>query len=133
MTCRPFDISALARAINARRIACARERGETVPITSAMSRILENDREYVPYRSRIARKRGGPARNPRIATLVEIAAALDTTVGALLGETPYRMGVWERRELRRIVLTLTRLFELDAPEVRSSAATRGIAHGRTAE
>lgn len=89
-----------------------------------MSRILENDSEYVSYRPRKAQKRVHPARNPGIGTVVEIAAALDTTVGALLGEPQYRIGIAERRAIRRVLACLTVLLDLDAPEVRQAGAVR---------
>lgn len=88
-----------------------------LPITSSLSRILENDDEYVPYRTRSGEKRRAPATNPGIATIVSIAAALGTTVGDLLGERPYRVSTADRRKLRDFVRWLTVLFELDAPDL----------------
>lgn len=109
-----FDIVALAKTINRRR----REFNERHPerpvaITPAMSRILENDDSYVPSRRRTARKRRRAAAvNPSIATVMEIAAALDTTVGDLLGEPAYRITRADRRRLREIVDYLNALFDL---------------------
>ena len=109
-----FDIVALAKAINRRRQEYnERHPNKPVPITPAMSRILENDDSYVPYRRRIARlRRRTAAVNPSIATVVEIASALETTVGNLLGEPAYRITLADRRRLREIVAYLTTLFDL---------------------
>jgi hypothetical protein len=113
-----FDIRTLARTINRRREQYNREHPDRpLPITSALSRILENDDQYVPYRARAGNKRRQPAVNPGIATLVEIAAALDTTVGDLLGERAFRVTTAERRKLREVVRWLTTLFDLDAPDL----------------
>lgn len=82
-----FDVIALAKRINQRREEFNRLYPNTpVRITSAMSRILENDPDYVPYRRRAGTRRRQPSRNPTVRTLVEIADALGTTVGDLLGE-----------------------------------------------
>jgi len=113
-----FDVVALARAIRLRREARIRE-GWPVPITPAMSRILERDLEYVPYRQRKEdRARKYAACNPAIGTVMEIADLLDTTVGALLGERAYRIGTMERRTIRSVLLYLVEVLDLDAPEVR---------------
>ena len=113
-----YDIKALARTINRRREEYnQRHPDHPLPITSALSRILENDEEYVPYRSRAGNKRRRPAANPGIATLVEIATQLGTTVGDLLGEPTHRMTTYERRKLREFVRWLTALFDLDAADL----------------
>jgi hypothetical protein len=118
-----YDIRALAKAINRRREEYNRRHPEQpLPITSALSRILENDDEYVPYRTRAGNKQRRPAVNPGIATLVQIAAQLGTTVGDLLGERAYRMTTVERRKLRDVVRWLTALFDLDAPELDEPAS-----------
>jgi len=116
---REFDIVALAKRINQRREEYNRlHRQNPVAITPAMSRILENDEEYIPYRSRTkGRKRRPPAMNPTISTLVEIAAALETTVGDLLREPAYRVTVADRRRIRDFVRYLTMLFDLDSAEL----------------
>jgi hypothetical protein len=85
-----------------------------VPITPAMSRILENDEDYVPYRQRKAvRVRRYHAKNPAIGTVVEIAAALDTTIGDLLGERAHRITKADRDRIKVIILYLAKLFELE--------------------
>jgi hypothetical protein len=113
-----YDIRALARTINRRREEYNRRHpDQPLPITPALSRILENDDDYVPYRTRTGNKRRPPIVNPGIATLVEIAAQLGTTVGDLLGERAYRVTTIERRKLREFVRWMTVLFDLDAPEL----------------
>jgi hypothetical protein len=113
-----YDIKALARTINRRREEYNQKHpDQPLPITSALSRILENDEEYVPYRMRADNKRRRPAVNPGIATLVEIATQLGTTVGDLLGERAYRVTTNERRKLREFVQWLTALFDLDAADL----------------
>jgi len=111
----PFDIRALAKAINRRRMELQRARPQrVVAVTSVMSRILENDEEYEPYRHRKSvRARRYASKNPEIGSLVVIAAALDTTVGALLGERAYRITNADRERVREFVRYLARLFELD--------------------
>jgi hypothetical protein len=113
-----YDIRALARTINRRREEYNRRHPDgPLPITPAMSRILENDEEYVPYRTRSERKQRPPVSNPGVFTIAEIATALGTTVGDLLGEPAYRVTLNERRRLRDFVRWLTSLFDLDAPEL----------------
>ena len=110
-----FDIRALARTIHQRREEYNRRHPDRpLPITPALSRILENDDEYVPYRSRADNKRRPPATNPGIATLVQIAAALDTTVGDLLGERAYRISNEDRRRIRDFIQWLNALLNLDS-------------------
>ena len=120
-----YDIRTLAKTINRRREEHNRRHPDRpLPITSALSRILENDEDYVPYRMRAGTKRRRPAVNPGIGTLVKIASALDTTVGDLLGERPYRVTAAERRKLRDFVRWLTALFDLDSPDL--NEPSRGV-------
>jgi len=101
-----FDIRALAKAINRRRAELERA-DRRVPITPVLSRILEADPDFTPYRPRKkVRVRNCQSKNPTIGSLVEIAASLDTTVGALLGERAYRI----TNEDRRRVLEFVRRF-----------------------
>jgi hypothetical protein len=112
---RGFDIKAVARTINRRREEYNRRHPEKpVPITPSLSRILENDDDYVPYRNRSRSKQRRPAMNPGIATLVEIADALGTTVGDLLGERPYRISSEDRRRIRDFVRWLSALLDLES-------------------
>lgn len=106
-----FDIKALAKAINRRREEYNRlHPARPVRITPAMSRILENDENYIPSRRRMTRKRRAPAANPSIRTLVSIARALDTTVGDLLGEQICQMPPADRQHVLHVVHYLTGLL-----------------------
>jgi hypothetical protein len=58
----------------------------SVPIDDTLSRILEQVPEYQPARRRSEKRRARPLLNPGIFTVQRIAAALETTVGDLLGE-----------------------------------------------
>jgi len=105
-----FDIVALAKRINQRREEFNRLHPERpVRLTSAMSRILTNDPDYLPYRERDAAKKQRPVLNPTIATLVQIAASLDTTVGDLLGE-PFPIAPADRRKMADFMAALDRLL-----------------------
>ena len=108
---RPFDVVALAKRIG-QRIEQLDEAnpGQRVRITPAMSRILENDPDYLPYRKRAPSKRQRPVTNPSACTLVEIASALGTTVGDLLGE-PWPMSPAERGMLARTVYIIRQLID----------------------
>ena len=109
---RPFDIVALAKRIEQRRREYSRlHSGAPVRITPAMSRILENDPDYVPYRQREAAKKQQPVRNPTVRTLVQIAATLGTTVGDLLGEPmPRPLAPMELAKLRAAIRTLEKII-----------------------
>lgn len=110
MPLRSFDVRALAKAINRRRQEYNRLHPERpVAVTPAMSRILENDDEYVPYRERTARQRR-PVTDPRISTIVEIARRLGTTVGDLLGEAPLRLSPAERHRIKECLETISRII-----------------------
>lgn len=109
-----FDIGRLAKAINRRRAELERT-DRRVTITPAMSRILENDEDYIPFRQRKpVRARQYRAKNPAIGTVVEIAAALNTSVGNLLSERAYRITNADRERVRDFIRYLSALFELDA-------------------
>ena len=79
-------------------------------ITPAMSRILENDDEYVPSRRRTPGKRRRPATNPSIRTIVNIARALGTTVGDLLGEPTTHLSPADRQRVIEFARYLTSLL-----------------------
>ena len=107
---RSFDIVALAKRVNQRREEWNRlHPGRAVQITPAMSRILENDPEYIPARRRNPTKRRRAARNPSIGTLVQIAAALGTTVGDLLGETGWQLSDRDAFMLRSMLAVLEKI------------------------
>lgn len=106
---RSFDIVALAKRINKRREEHNRlHPGRRLRIDERLSRILANDPDYLPYREPVDGKRQRATRNPTIATLVEIANALDTTVGDLLGE-PWPIGPAERKLMSEFVRVVDQL------------------------
>ncbi|HEX2123572.1 MAG TPA: hypothetical protein VHL59_18225 [Thermoanaerobaculia bacterium] len=113
------DMRELARRIHHRWLEYRRRHpGMSVPINDTLSRILEHDPAYRPQRRRAARKERQPLRNPGVFTLKEIANALETTVGDLLGEPGYVsmrdvVSRRERRTLRDAVLLLRDLFDLE--------------------
>src|ERR1041384_2615505 len=102
-----FDIVALAKRINQRREEWNRlHPGRRVRVSSAMSRILANDPDYLPYRESDAAKKQRPVGNPTVRTLVQIAATLGTTVGDLLGEPMPPLSPNERAVLARAVYVI---------------------------
>jgi hypothetical protein len=106
-----FDIKALAKAINRRRLEHDRlHPARPIRITPALSRILENDDEYIPYRRRSTSKHRRAAKNPSIRTLVDIARALNTTVGDLLDEPTFPISPADRRRMLDFAAYLTSLF-----------------------
>ena len=106
-----FDIKTVAKAINRRRQEHNRLHPERpVRITPAMSRILENDDDYMPYRERTRGKRQRPVTNPTLKTMVSIARALETTVGDLLGEPPIHFPPADRQRVIEFVRYLTSLL-----------------------
>jgi len=113
------DIRALARRVHRRWTEYKRRHpGMSIPINDTLSRILEHDPEYMPVRRRAGMRLRQPLRNPGVFTLKEIANALETTVGDLLGEPGYKaitdaVTRSERRTLRDAVELLRRLFDLD--------------------
>ncbi len=75
-----------------------------------MSRILENDEDYMPYRERTRGKRQRPVANPTLKTMVSIARALETTVGDLLGEPTIQLSPADRQRVIEFVRYLTSLL-----------------------
>jgi hypothetical protein len=83
-------MEALARRVHARwREFEARHHGRRVPVGDTLSRILEHDPEYEPFRPRSQTKRRSLLRNPGVFTLKKLTTELETTVGDLLGEPAY--------------------------------------------
>jgi hypothetical protein len=113
------DIRGLAERVHRRWVEYRRRNaGMSVPITDTLSRILEHAAEYRPLRSRAERKQRSGLRNPGIFKVKEIADALQTTVGDLLGEPGYVelrdfLSRDDRRKLRDVVALLRDLFDLD--------------------
>jgi hypothetical protein len=107
---RHFDVVALAKRINQRREEWNQLHPEQpVRITGVMSRILENDPDYLPYRRRDPAKKQRPVLNPSVRTLMAIADVLGTTVGDLLGE-PWPVSPHERRMLAATAGAIRRLL-----------------------
>ena len=107
-----LDIKALAKAINRRRQEHNRLHPDRpIRITPAMSRILENDDEYLPYRERTRGKRQRAVVNPSLKTMVNIARALGTTVGDLLGEPMIQLSPADRQRVMDFILFLASLLE----------------------
>ena len=100
-----LDMVALAKRINQLRIEYNDSHEQRIRIKPAMSRILENDPDYVPYRCRKGSRCKRAAQAPSIVTLIEIADILNTTVGDLLGETaPSPFGTRSERDRVRAFL-----------------------------
>lgn len=113
------DIKALARRVHQRWLEYRRRHPtRSVPISDSLSRILEHDPDYTPQRRRVRHKPRRLLQNPGVFTLKEIADALETTVGDLLGEPHYTapsdaLTDSERRLLRDAVSLLRQRFDLD--------------------
>lgn len=118
-----MSIHDLARRIHLRLLQHRRKHPHlTVTVDPAMSRILENDPSYAPYRPRSGTKRRPPLLEPSIFTVQRIAHAVGTTVGDLLGERAYelpseRLTSEQRRTLRDALVILRDLFDLGDPEL----------------
>lgn len=128
------DIRSLAERVHQRLVAYRRQhRGYSPPVSDTISRILEHTPDYIPPRQRIAEKKRPPLKNPGIFTVQEdVAEALGTTVGDLLGEPGYAaprdlISVGDRRKLREVVRLLRDLFDLDDESLDAVAET-GSAH-----
>lgn len=113
------NIRALAKRVHQRWLQYRRRYpGMSVPISDTLSRILEHEPDYRPLRPRAPLRRRPALQNPGVFTLQEIASALETTVGDLLGE-PAHVSIRDvvsradRRKLRDAVTLLRDLFDLD--------------------
>ena len=121
------DIRALAKRVHQRWLEYRRRYpGRSVPISDTLSRILEHDPDYKPQRRRQRNKPRRPLQNPGVFTLKEIADALDTTVGDLLGEPEYTavrdaISDFERLQLHSAVTLLRKLFDLDDERLLTTA------------
>jgi hypothetical protein len=110
------DMLALARAIHRRMREWETVNAATFKIDNAMSRILENDPEYEPYRPRATQKQRGPAVEPSVFTVKRIAERLETTVSDLLGETTLDITISDRRRIRDWIEFLRQRLLLDSLE-----------------
>ncbi|MDQ3280995.1 MAG: hypothetical protein M3Q69_06250 [Acidobacteriota bacterium] len=107
------DMVALAKAIHHRMLEWERVNAATFKIDNTMSRILENDPDYEPYRPRAVEKQRGPASEPSVFTIKRIAERLETTVSDLLGETTLDITISDRRRIRDWVEFLRKRLLLD--------------------
>lgn len=105
---------ALAKAIHQRMREWEAVNAADFKIDNAISRILENDPTYVPYRPRTVEKSRGPAVEPSVFTIKKIAERLDTTVSDLLGETTLDISVSDRRRIRDWMEFLRQRLPLDS-------------------
>jgi hypothetical protein len=107
------EMVALAKTIHRRMLEWEKINAAPFKKDNAMSRILESDPEYEPYRARLAEKQRGPAVDPSVFTVKRIAERLDTTVSDLLGETTLDITVSDRRRIRDWVEFLRQRLLLD--------------------
>jgi transcriptional regulator with XRE-family HTH domain len=114
----------LARRINQCIESYNESHARRVSITPAMSRILENDPDYVPYRPRRNSRSRGPASRPSLITIMEIAEVLGTTVSYLIGERPDTLTSQDLRNLAAIAGYLQERFPEVSREPRSRSLPR---------
>lgn len=88
--------------------------GATFKIDTNMSRLLENDPDYRPYRKRDPEKRRGPAKVPGLFTIKRLAEQLETTVGDLLGERSFDITPADRRRFRELTDFIRQRLSLDS-------------------
>ena len=105
-----FDVVIFAKRVHLRLQIYEKLHGERPKITPALSRILELDPDYTPYRVRSGTKRRRPMKNPSISTAVKIAELLECSVGELVGEITITTN--DVRMLYRVGQILDRTFNL---------------------
>lgn len=110
------EIVALAKAVHRRLRDWEAAHGQPLKISHNLSRLLENDPDYEPYRPRSEAKQRGPATAPGIFTIKRIAEQLDTTVGDLLGEREFDVTIGDRRRIRELMEFLRQRLALDSIE-----------------
>ncbi len=108
------EMVALAKAIHRRMREWESVNSAAFKIDNTLSRILENDPHYEPYRPRAANKQRGPAMEPSVFTVKRIAERLDTTVSDLLGEATLDITVSGRRRIRDWIEFLRQRLLLDS-------------------
>lgn len=108
------EMIALARAIHRRMREWEAVNAAAFKKDNAISRILENDPDYEPYRKRAEKKKRGPAREPSVFTVKRIAESLDTTVSDLLGEVTLDITISDRRRIRDWIEFLRQRLALDS-------------------
>jgi phage repressor protein C with HTH and peptisase S24 domain len=113
------DISTLAKRVHERWLAYRRRHtGMSIPVNDTLSRLFEHVPEYTPHRERSPERQDRSAKSPGVFKLQQVADALETTVGDLLGEPGYEsprelLSIAQRRTLREATLILRELFDLD--------------------
>lgn len=113
------DISTLAKRVHERWLAYRRRHaGMSIPVNDTLSRLFEHVPEYTPHRERSPERQDRSAKSPGVFKLQQVADALETTVGDLLGEPGYEsprelLSTAQRRTLRDATLILRALFDLD--------------------
>jgi len=110
------EVIALAKAIHRRMRDWEEAHGQPFKKENNLSRLLENDPGYEPYRKRDPDKQRGPAVAPGIFTIKRIAEQLDTTVGDLLGEREFDVTIGDRRRIRELLEFLRQRLALDSIE-----------------
>lgn len=111
---RRAEMIALARAIRRRMREWESTNAAAFKIDNTVSRILENDPDYEPYRKRAEQKQRGPAVEPSVFTIKRIAERLDTTVSDLLGEATLDITISDRRRIRDWIEFLRQRLMLDS-------------------
>jgi phage repressor protein C with HTH and peptisase S24 domain len=110
------EVIALAKAIHRRILDWEEASGQEFKIDDTLSRVLENDPDYTPYRKRKLGKKRGPSVAPGVFTIKRIADQLDTTVGDLLGEREFDVTIGDRRRIRELLDFLRQRLALDTIE-----------------
>lgn len=110
------EIVALAKAIHRRMRDWEEAHGLQFKKDNVVSRLLENDPDYEPYRRRDPEKQRGPSTAPGVFTIKRLAERLDTTVGDLLGEREFDVTVGDRRRIRELIEFLRQRLALDTIE-----------------
>jgi hypothetical protein len=113
------DITALAKRVHERWLAYRRRHPDgSLPVKDTLSRLFERVPDYIPQRKRAPVRQDRAAKIPGVFKLQQVADALETTVGDLLGEPGYEsprelLSTSQRRTLRQAVTILRELFDLD--------------------
>jgi len=108
------EIIALAKAVHRRMRDWEDAHGQPFKKDTNLSRLLENDPAYEPYRPRNPNKKRPAAREPALFTIKRLAERLDTTVGDLLGEREFDVTVGDRRRIRDLLDFLWERLDLDS-------------------
>lgn len=114
------EIIALAKAVHRRMRDWEEAHGMPFKKNYVMSRLLENDPDYEPYRPRDPEKQRGPSSAPGLFTIKRLAERLETTVGDLLGEREFDVTVGDRRRIRELLKFLQQRLALDSIEDRTA-------------